>query len=91
MEVHAERGSFTITDDVISHWSVDGVDNPTETSFVYTHDGATSATVTDTLAHQKILLDFEHAIETGKAPIASAESARLTTELILMIYQGALE
>jgi len=90
LEVHTERGSFTLTDDAISHWCVDGIDNPTDTSFVYQHDGATSAVVTDTLGHQKILLDFEHAIETGATPIASAESARLTTELILMIYKGAL-
>jgi predicted dehydrogenase len=90
MEVHAEKGSFTLTDDVITHWSVEGVNNPTDTDFVYQHDGATSAAVTDTSGHQKILLDFERAVETGAAPIASAESARLTTELILMIYQGAL-
>jgi len=87
MEVHTEKGSFTLTDDVISHWTIDGVDNPTDTNFVYKHDGATSAVVTDTLAHQKILLDFENAVETGVAPVASAESARLTTELILMIYE----
>lgn len=90
MEVHTEKGSFTLTDDVISQWSIDGVDNPTDTSFVYKHDGATSAAVTDTLGHQKILVDFEHAIESGETPIASAGSARLTTELIIMIYQGAL-
>ena len=65
--------------------------NPTDANFVYKHDGATSALVTDTLGHQKILLDFEHAIDTGATPIAGAESARLTTELILMIYQGALD
>lgn len=90
MDMHTEKGSFTLTDDVISYWSIEGVENPTDTNFVYQHDGATSAVVTDTLGHQKILADFEHAIETGAAPIASAESARLTTELILMIYQGAL-
>ncbi len=90
MDVHTERGSFTLTDDVISHWSIEGIENPTDTKFVYQHDGATSAVVTDTLGHQKILADFEHAIETGAMPIASAESARLTTELILKIYHGAL-
>ena len=88
MDIHAEKGSCTLTDDVITHWSVDGVENPTDASFEYSHDGATSAVVTDTLAHQEILRDFEKAIETGAEPIASADSARLTTELILMIYQG---
>ena len=90
MDIHAEKGSCTLTDDVITHWSIDGVENPTDTSFEYSHDGATSAVVTDTLAHQEILRDFETAIETGAEPIAGADSARLTTELILMIYRGDL-
>ena len=90
LEVHTEKGSFTLTDDVVSDWNVEGVDNPTDPDFVYTHDGATSATVTDTLAHQKILRDFEECIKTGAMPIASGESARLTTELILDIYQNAV-
>jgi predicted dehydrogenase len=90
LEVHTEKGSFTLTDNVVSDWQVDGVDNPTDPDFVYTHDGATSATVTDTLAHQKILRDFEACIKTGATPIASGESARLTTELILDIYQNAV-
>lgn len=90
MEVYSEKGSFTLTDDVISHWSVEGVENPTDPNFVYTHDGATSAAVTDTTAHQEILRDFENAVKTGVTPIGNAESVRLTTELILMIYQGNL-
>jgi len=90
LEVHTEKGSFTMTDDVISDWQVDGVDNPTDPDFVYTHDGATSASVSDTTAHKVILRDFENAIRTGATPIASAESARLTTELILDIYQNSI-
>lgn len=90
MEVHTEKGSFILTDDVVSHWSVEGINNPTDTSFEYTHDGATSAAVTDTRAHQKILLDFENSVATSTTPIASAESARLTTELILDIYQNTV-
>ncbi len=90
LEVHTEAGSFTMTDNVITRWQVDGVDNPTDPEFVYTHDGATSASVSDTTAHKIILQDFENAIRTGATPIASAESARLTTELILEIYQNAI-
>lgn len=90
LEVHTEKGSFTLTEDVISDWHIDGVDNPTDTNFVYTHDGATSAAVTDTTAHKEILLDFENAVRTGAKPIASGESARLTTELILGIYRTAI-
>lgn len=90
LDIHSEKGSITLTDDVITHWSIEGVENPTDPDFVYTHDGATSATVTDTAAHQEILRDFEHSVKTGSTPIGNAESVRLTTELILMIYQGNL-
>lgn len=90
LEVHTEKGSFTMTDNVITDWQMDGVDNPTDPDFVYTHDGATSASVSDTTAHKVMLRDFENAIRTGATPIASAESARLTTELILDIYQNAV-
>ena len=91
MEVHSEKGSFVLSDDVIAHWSIDGIDKPTDSSYINEHDGATSAAVTDTRAHQAILLDFERAVQTGGTPIASPESARLATELILMIYQGTLD
>lgn len=90
LDIHSEKGSVTLTDDVITHWSIDGVDNPTDTSFEYSHNGATSATVSDTSAHKEILQDFERAVKTGSTPIGNAESARLTTELILMIYRGNL-
>lgn len=93
LEVHCDKGSFTLTDDVITFWDVDGVSNPGDSQFHYAHGGATSATVTDTSAHQIIIRDFEDAIHSGREPLASAQSARLTTELILQIYannQGAV-
>ncbi|MAN53267.1 Gfo/Idh/MocA family protein [uncultured Marinimicrobium sp.] len=90
MEVHAERGSFTLTDDVVTQWAVDGVDNPSAPGDHYQHDGATSAAVTDTTAHQAIIEDFEAAVRDGREPLAGPTSARLTTELILSIYQNAV-
>ena len=86
LEVHSEKGSFTLTDDHITFWDIAGMNNPADTKFRYAHDGATSAAVTDTTAHEIILQDFETAVRTGSEPLASAESARLTTELILQIY-----
>lgn len=88
LEVHCEKGSFTLTDDVISFWDIEGMDNPSDKKFHYAHEGATSAAVTDTSAHQMIIRDFEAAIRSGAEPLASAQSARLTTELILSIYQA---
>ena len=86
LEVHTEKGSFTLTDDRITFWDIAGISNPADTQFSYAHDGATSAAVTDTTAHETIIRDFEAAVRTGSEPLASAESARLTTELILQIY-----
>ena len=86
LEVHCEKGSFTLTDDRITFWDIAGISNPADTQFSYAHDGATSAAVTDTTAHETIIRDFEMAARMGSEPLASAESARLTTELILQIY-----
>ncbi len=89
LEVHTSQGSFTMTDDVITRWDIDGVPNPTDASFDYKHDGATSVAVGDHSAHREIILDFERAIETGSKPLVDAHSARATTELICRIYEAA--
>jgi predicted dehydrogenase len=88
IQVHTEKGSFTLTDDIITDWHIDDLLNPTDPQYDYQHDGATSATVADTRCHKSILIDFEHAIKTGEQPLVNAESARVTTELILAIYQS---
>ncbi|WP_198411183.1 Gfo/Idh/MocA family protein [Marinimicrobium alkaliphilum] len=90
MEVHTERGSFTLTDDVITQWDVDGVENPSVPGEHYHHDGATSAAVTDTSAHEAIIEDFEAAVRENREPLAGPDSARKTTELILDIYKHRL-
>jgi predicted dehydrogenase len=91
LEVHTDKGSFVMTDDAITQWHFTDVPNPARSDFHYTHDGATSAAVTDTSAHQRILRDFEHAAQTGTKPIADGHSAKATSELILNIYQGAVD
>ena len=89
LEVHTSKGSFTMTDDVISNWDIDGVPNPSDASFDYQHDGATSFAVGDHSAHLEIIRDFEHAVETGGKPLVDAHGARATTELICKIYEEA--
>lgn len=86
LEVHTERGSFTLTDDSISFWDIDGVPNPAAPASTYAHDGAVSAAVTDTSAHEQVLLDFEAAVRGEREPLASGPSARQTTALIERIY-----
>lgn len=91
MEVHSDRGSFIMTDDVISAWHFDDLPNPASTDFQYKHDGATSASVSDTSAHKKIILDFEAAVKSGSEPIAGGHSTKSTSELILEIYKSVLD
>ncbi|MCB0528597.1 MAG: Gfo/Idh/MocA family oxidoreductase [Saprospiraceae bacterium] len=90
LEVHSDKGSFTMTDDAITQWHFDGVPNPGNSDFQYQHDGATSAVVSDTGAHQKIIADFERVVEQGGTPIADGHSAKATSTLILEIYGSAL-
>ncbi len=86
LEVHCEKGSFTLTDDRITVWEIDGIPNPASLAAEYKHDGARSATVTDTSLHEEIVRDFEAAVRDGRPPLVDGESARLTSEFILEIY-----
>ncbi|MEZ4687722.1 MAG: Gfo/Idh/MocA family oxidoreductase, partial [Bacteroidia bacterium] len=89
LEVHSDKGSFTMTDDRITDWQMEGVPNPANSSFHYQHDGATSASVSDASAHTGILRDFEEAVESGREPLVSGPSAKETSDLILEIYRAA--
>jgi UDP-N-acetyl-2-amino-2-deoxyglucuronate dehydrogenase len=50
---------------------------------------ASSAKVSDTRAHQRIIRDFVHAIETGGTPICDGREGRRSVALIEAIYQSA--
>jgi predicted dehydrogenase len=91
LEVHSDKGSFTMTDDIITEWHFDDIPNPSNSNFQYQHDGATGAAVKDTSAHKKIILDFENVVKNGGTPIADGKSAKATSELILEIYQSVLK
>lgn len=91
LEVHSDKGGFIMVDDRITEWHFKDIPNPCNTQFSYQHDGATSASVSDTSAHKKIILDFENVIENGGTPIADGQSAKATSELILEIYKSAIK
>ena len=91
LEVHSDKGSFTMIDDRITAWHFEDIPNPGNSNFQYQHDGATSASVSDTSAHKKIISDFEKVSKQGGEPIAGGKSAKATTELILAIYRSALK
>lgn len=91
LEFSCEKGSFTVTDDRITQWYIDGIENPAEGVTETTSEGARSAVVTDTSAHQAILRDFAHAVHHGTTPLCSGRDARRATELVLQIYKRRVE
>ncbi|BBQ83257.1 MULTISPECIES: Gfo/Idh/MocA family protein [Enterobacteriaceae] len=91
LEFSCEKGSFTVTDDRITQWYIDGIDNPSEGLPETRSEGAHSAVVTDTFGHQAILRDFANAVVSGAAPLCSGRDARRATELVLQIYKRRVE
>ncbi len=89
LEIHATAGSLVMENDCITQWKIEGLPNPAQTTF-QVHDGASSAAVADTAGHEAIIRDFVDAIRTGREPAVPAESGRLASELILMIYGNNL-
>lgn len=86
LEVICEKGTFTMQDDRIHAWNVDGVPNPASAVAPRPDDGARSAAVADTSRHEAVIRDFEQAIANGSKPLADAADGRRATELILRIY-----
>ncbi|MDD3320577.1 MAG: Gfo/Idh/MocA family oxidoreductase [Paludibacter sp.] len=89
MEIYSSKGFLILENDVITHWDIEGVENPTkQQSKKNTHTGASTASVEDTSNHELILNDFIDSIITGKDPLITGESARNATEIILEIYKN---
>lgn len=88
LEIHAEAGSITLENDLITRWQVEGLENPSRPAGAAIHSGAASAAVADTSGHEAILGDFIAAIREDREPAVTGESARQTTELILEIYKA---
>ena len=88
LEIHAERGSVVMENDIITTWEVDGVANPSRPPSGAIHSGASMA-VTDTAGHEAIIRDFIDAVRNDRDPAVSGESARLASDLILQIYAAA--
>jgi predicted dehydrogenase len=89
IEIHAEAGSLTLENDLITCWLVEGLENPSRPPAAAIHSGAASAAVADTSGHEAILTDFIAAIREDREPAVTGESARQTTELILEIYKAS--
>jgi predicted dehydrogenase len=85
LEIHAERGSVVMENDVITTWAVEDMESPSTGPDSVIHSGA-SVAVTDTAGHEAILQDFVDAIRDDREPAVNGESARAASELILQIY-----
>ena len=93
LEIHAEAGSVVMENDQVTRWLVEGVENPARPPAAAIHSGAgaSGASVSDTSGHEAIVADFISAVREKRPPAVSGEEARLTTELIAMIYASARE
>lgn len=89
MEIYTSKGYLILENDIITHWDIEGLKNPTtQSENGNTHTGADSAAVKDTTNHEFLINDFINSILTGKEPIISGESAKNASEIILDIYDN---
>ncbi|KKL74667.1 hypothetical protein LCGC14_2062580, partial [marine sediment metagenome] len=90
IDVLTERGSFSMEDDCIVMWAVDGLDNPGVQPEGELHSARTVA-VTDTSGHEAIIRDFVDAVRTDREVLIPGPSARIATDVILAIYRASEE
>ncbi|MBL0026942.1 MAG: Gfo/Idh/MocA family oxidoreductase [Saprospiraceae bacterium] len=89
MEIYSNKGYLILENDVITHWGIEGLENPSNQQLNKNmHTGAATASVEDTSNHEIILNDFIESIKTGREPLITGESARNATEIILDIYNN---
>jgi predicted dehydrogenase len=88
LEIYSDKGYLILENDVIRHWDIEGLDNPTKQENENTHSGSATALVEDTTNHEYVIKDFIEAIREKKEPLVSGDSARNATEIILDIYNN---
>jgi UDP-N-acetyl-2-amino-2-deoxyglucuronate dehydrogenase len=88
LEIYGENGSVVMENDLITFWSVEGMENPSKSAGIKIHSGAASASVKDTSGHEAIIKNFINAVRENKEPAVPGESARAATEIILQIYES---
>lgn len=86
LNIHTEKGSLTLKNDIITEWNIKDIPNPSVSAKLDIHSGAGSATISQTGGHEAIITDFIDAVKLNLKPAVSGEDARLATEIILNIY-----
>ncbi|TWO33299.1 Gfo/Idh/MocA family oxidoreductase [Seonamhaeicola sediminis] len=89
MEIYSSKGYLIMENDVITHWDMEDLENPTTQSKTSnTHTGAATAMVEDTTNHEFLINDFVNSIIKGKEPLINGEDAKKASEIILEIYSN---
>ena len=89
MEIYSNKGYLILENDIITHWDIEGVENPSlQQPDRNMHTGSSSPLVNDTKNHEIIINNFVDSIKTGRDPLITGESARNATEIILDIYKN---
>lgn len=88
MEIYSDKGYLILENDIITHWDIEGLKNPSNLKKRNTHTGSSNPFVHDTTNHEYIIKDFIDSIKTNRYPLITGESAKNTTEIILDIYKN---
>jgi UDP-N-acetyl-2-amino-2-deoxyglucuronate dehydrogenase len=88
MEIYSNKGYLILENDVITHWEIEGLENPTKQTTTNVHTGSSSASVEDTQNHEYLIKDFISSIKENKEPLITGQSAKNATEIILDIYKN---
>lgn len=88
MEIYTDKGYLILENDVITHWEIEGFENPSKANNHNKHTGSATAVVDDTSNHELIINDFIKSIREDKDPLVSGDSARKSVEIILDIYNN---
>ena len=91
LEIHSDKGTVILENDVITFWAIDGMDNPSPREHINKHTGAATPLVNDTTNHEMIIKDFVAAVHENREPMVSGKEARLATEIILEIYRNNIK
>ena len=86
MEIYSDLGYLILENDIITHWEIEGIDNPSRSSHSNTHSGSASAVVEDTLNHELVIKDFIEAVLKDRDPLITGSQAKAATEIILEVY-----
>lgn len=88
LEIYSDTGYLFMENDIITEWGIEGIENPSISSYINSHTGSSTHLVNDTKNHEAIITDFISSVKKNRDPLVDGESAKITTEIILDIYNN---